>query len=416
MTDTPANRRCTSQALDRPAARSVRTALSSRTATVFAFTALAIFLVSSSAPTPLYRLYQQDFGLTPLMVTVVFAAYSFGLLGSLLTVGSLSDHLGRRPVVLAALALNALAMVVFIFANSVGLLIAARLIQGFGAGVAATAIGAAIVDLNKTRGPTLNAIAPFAGLTIGALGSAFLVTYAPAPEHLVYVVLLAASLLLLLALWNMPETAKAELGALASLVPRVHVPRAARKALIAVTPLNVAAWALGGFYFSLVPSLVRVATGLTSPVIGGGVVAALTVTAALTVVMVRQWNPRHTLTFATLVLPAGVGVILLGIQLQAVLVLLSGSLVTGFAFGASFLGNLRTLLPLALADERAGLLSAFYVQSYLAFSVPAILAGLVTPLIGLPTTATIGCGLVIVMALVSFVLTRLRGKAEAPQS
>jgi predicted MFS family arabinose efflux permease len=416
MTDASANTPCVYDGLGLSAERSAPTALSRRAATLLAFTALAVFLVASSAPTPLYRLYQQDFGLTPLMLTVVFAAYSFGLLGSLLTLGSLSDHLGRRPVALAALAVNALAMVVFIFANSVGLLIAARLVQGFGAGVAATAIGAAVVDLSPTRGPTLNAVAPFTGLTVGALGSAALITYAPAPEHTVYGVLLVVTLLLLAALWRMPETAKAELGAWASLVPRVHVPRAARKTLAAITPINVAGWTLGGFYFSLVPSLVRVATGLGAPLIGAAVVAALTATATLSVLMVRRWNPRTTLAFATLVLASGVGVILLGVHMQSVLVLIGGSLFTGLGFGATLSGNMRTLLPLALPDERAGLLSAFYVESYLAFSVTAILAGLVTPLIGLTTTAFAGGGIVIGLALTSFVLTRVHRREPAQQS
>ncbi len=416
MTNASANTPCVDQSLDISVERAVPATLSRRAAVTFAFAALAIFLVTSAAPTPLYRLYQQDFGLTPLMLTVVFAAYSFGLLGSLLTLGSLSDHLGRRPVALAALALNGLALVVFLFANSVGLLIAARLVQGFSGGIAATAIGAAVVDLSPRRGPTLNAVAPFIGLTVGALGSAALITFAPAPEHTVYGVLLVVTLALLAVLWRMPETAKTELGAWASLVPRVHVPRAARKALVAITPLNVAGWTLGGFYFSLVPSLVRVTTGLTSPLVGGGVVAALTVTATLSVIIVRRWNPRATLTFATLVVASGVAVILLGVHMQSVLVLIAGSLFTGLGFGATFSGNMRTLLPLALPDERAGLLAAYYVQSYFAFSVMAIIAGLVTPLIGLPETAFAGGGLVIVLALVSFGLTRLHGSGDEQQA
>ena len=413
MTDASANAPCVNESLDAPVEHARPAALSHRAAAIFGFAALTVFLVTSAAPTPLYRIYQQDFGLTPFMLTVIFAAYSFGLLGSLLTLGSLSDHLGRRPVALAALALNALAIVVFLFANSAGMLIVARVIQGFSGGIAATAIGAAVVDLNPARGPTLNAVAPFTGLTIGALGSAALITFAPAPEHTVYGVLLVVTLALLAALWRMPETAKAELGPWASLVPRIHVPRAARKAMIAITPINIAGWTLGGFYFSLVPSLVRVTTGLTSPLVGGGVVAALTVTAALSVLVVQRWAPRTTLTFSTLVVTAGVAVILLGVHLQSVLVLLGGSLVTGFGFGATFSGNMRTLLPLALPDERAGLLAAFYVQSYLAFSVMAIVAGLVTPLIGLPATALAGGSLIIALALVSLVLTHLHARAEA---
>ena len=49
--------------------------------------------------------------------------------------------------------------------------------------------------------------------------------------------------------------------------------------------------------------------------------------------------------------------------------------VAGGGFGAGFLGALRSVVPLALSHERAGLMSAFYVLSYLAFCVPSLLAG-----------------------------------------
>ncbi|WP_204322568.1 hypothetical protein, partial [Streptococcus pneumoniae] len=83
------------------------------------------------------------------------------------------------------------------------------------------------------------------------------------PTQLIYIVLLAISVLEASILWFMPETAERRPGALASLRPQVSVPPQALKTLARVTPVNVATWALGGFYFSLMPSLVRVATGLT---------------------------------------------------------------------------------------------------------------------------------------------------------
>jgi len=97
--------------------------------TAFAAVAAATFSVSSSAPTPLYRLYQESLHLTPFLLTVIFAVYAFSLLAALLTVGSLSDHIGRRPVILATLLLNALAMVLFALADTAAMLIAARLVQ-----------------------------------------------------------------------------------------------------------------------------------------------------------------------------------------------------------------------------------------------------------------------------------------------
>jgi MFS family permease len=94
------------------------------------------FSASGAAPTPLYHEYQEHFGLTAFMITIIFAAYVLCLLLVLLTVGSLSDYIGRRPAVLADLTLNVLAMILFIAAGSAAALIVARAIQGFGTGLA----------------------------------------------------------------------------------------------------------------------------------------------------------------------------------------------------------------------------------------------------------------------------------------
>jgi hypothetical protein len=226
--------------------------------------------------------------------------------------------------------------------------------------------------------------------------------------HLVYILLLAASLLLLALLWRMPETKAAQPFLLREILPRISVPSAARVPLLLLTPLNIASWTLGAFYFSLMPSLVRVATGYTSPLVGGTVVAALTVTAGLSVLVFRQWPAARLLRFSMVMLVVGVSVTLAGIIAQAVWVLIVGTLLAGFGFGGSFAGNLRTLLPLAGTHERAGLLSAYYLESYLAFSLPAIGAGLLVPVLGLPTTAIMAFTVVLVLALLSLGLSRLR--------
>jgi hypothetical protein len=87
--------------------------------------------------------------------------------------------------------------------------------------------------------------------------------------------------------------------------------------------------------------------------------------------------------------------------------MLAGASVAGFGFGAAFSGLFRKLLPTAAPTERAGLLSAFYVQSYLAFAIPAILAGLAAPKIGLTTTANIYGAAVILLAVTSLAALRV---------
>jgi hypothetical protein len=103
----------------------------------------------------------------------------------------------------------------------------------------------------------------------------------------------------------------------------------------------------------------------------------------------------------TSALSLGVAVSLFGIHQQQVAALLAGTVIAGAGFGSTFSGIFRALLPTAAPDQRAGLLSAFYVQSYLAFSLPAVAAGLAVPLIGLSAAAYLYGGVVIVLAVTS---------------
>src|SRR5258707_3836502 len=198
--------------------------LSCNVTTIVAVIAAMTFSASGAAPTPLYQEYQSHFGLTPFVVTVIFAAYVLCLLLALLTVGALSDFVGRRPAILSALAMNVAAMILFMMAGSAAALIVARAVQGFATGLAATTLGATILDSDRDRAPMLNSVTAFAGLSAGTLGAGILVTFAPAPEQLVFIVLLALSVVEATVLWFMPETSALKPGALASLLPRVRVP------------------------------------------------------------------------------------------------------------------------------------------------------------------------------------------------
>jgi hypothetical protein len=371
--------------------------------TWFSFAGAILVAASSSAATPLYHLYQETMHLTPFWITIVFAVYVASLLTALLTVGGLSDYVGRRPVILAALLLNAAAMMLFSEARDVGQLILARAVQGLCVGTGTTALGAAILDTDRARGPLLNSVTAFVGLTAGSLGTAALITFAPDPLHTVYEVLLGLTAVMIALLWLMPETAARKAGALASLRPHVSVPRQSMSILVRLTPANVAGWALGGLYLSLMPTIVATAVRVVSPWVGGVVVAALMLTAAIVVAAFRDWPARRLILLGTSTLSLGVAVSLFGIQQQQVAALLAGTVIAGAGFGSTFSGIMRALLPTAAPDQRAGLLSAFYVQSYLAFSLPAVAAGLAVPLVGLSVAAYVYGTVIIVLAGVSLI-------------
>jgi len=147
------------------------TVTSYRSSLVFLAITLLTFLAASSAPTPLYHLYQEGLHFSAGTLTLIFGVYALSLLAALLTVGSLSDHLGRKPVIFAALVLNMLAMLLFIHADSVAWLIAARTLQGFATGMATAVLGAALLDTDRQQGPLVNSVAPLLGMACGAMGS-----------------------------------------------------------------------------------------------------------------------------------------------------------------------------------------------------------------------------------------------------
>lgn len=75
--------------------------ISQRSSLAFLVITMLTFLAASSAPTPLYQVYQDNLHFSAAMLTVIFGVYAVSLLAALLTVGSLSDHVGRRPVIFA---------------------------------------------------------------------------------------------------------------------------------------------------------------------------------------------------------------------------------------------------------------------------------------------------------------------------
>ena len=362
---------------------------------------LMSFLAASSVPSPLYAIYRSLWGFSPLVLTVVFASYAVAMLLSLLVFGALSDYRGRREVVLASLVLEIGAVFLFWRADSVAWLLAARILQGVATGMASSAIGAGLVDLHRERGALINSVAPMVGLGVGGLGASVLVQFAPAPTRLVFDILLLVFALLLVAAFFLPETASRRPGALRSLLPTVAIPQGARSTMLRVLPVNTAQWALGGFYFSLGPTLARTDTGSQSPLVGGVMLAALSLSAAAAVALARRIAPALAVSLGAGGLASGMLATLAGVYWAAPGIALAGTVVGGAGFGSAFSGSLRSLVPLAKPHERAALMSGFLAASYLAFSLPSIAAGLLTSHFGLHATALAYGGTAALLALAS---------------
>jgi MFS family permease len=365
---------------------------------------LVLMLAASGVPSPLYRVYQQEFGFSSGVLTTVFGIYSFALLASLLVVGGLSDHVGRRPVLIAAFVLEAAAMALFLFADGVGWLLAARVVQGLATGALTSTLGASLLDLqhrDRPLGAFINSASPGLGLSVGAVGAGLLVQWVPSPTDWVFGVLTAVFLLAALGTYLLPESSLRLPGAAASLRPRVHVPPAHRLAFVVALPILVACWALGGLYASLGPSLVADVFGIDNHLVGGLLILALNGTGIVGSLALRTSPPERALLVGALVFTVGVMGTLAALVATSVGLLFTAAVVTGFGFGAAFLGAVATITHGVAPGHRAGLLASIFVAGYLAFSIPAIAAGIAVGEVGLTRTTEVYGLVVVLLALVA---------------
>lgn len=336
---------------------------------------ILFFLAGSSAPTPLYALYQAQWGFSAITVTVIFGIYALAVLAALLTVGSLSDYVGRRPVLVVATVLQAAAMWLFAHAHGVSELIAARVVQGLATGGAASAIGAGMLDIDRAKGTIANAVGPMLGTATGGITSGLLVQYLPAPTVLVYALFGSIFVAQTIGVLLMPESVTTRPGALSSLRPQFRLPRDIRRPMLLATPALVGAWALVGFYGSLGPALLRRMAHSTSLALGGLTLFALAGSAATTVFLARKRSPSSLTSFGMAALLLGTGLTLLAIPSESLVLFFVGCIIAGSGFGAGFQGAIRSVLLLASPLERAGVLSVLYVVAYLAMGLPAVLGG-----------------------------------------
>jgi predicted MFS family arabinose efflux permease len=368
---------------------------------------LSLFLVGSAAPSPLYQIYAARWHFSSLTLTVVFALYAVALLASLLVTGRLSDHVGRRPVVLASIVVLIASMVCFIAANSVAVLIAARVFSGLATGCAVSALTAYLTELADGRrvalAPVVASLAGYVGLAVGALVTSVLVQYAPSPLRLVYWVLLVMLVVSALSVVAMRETGERRPGTLASLEPVAAIPTQVRPTFAAALAPVIGLWALSGFYLSLGPGLLSRIVGSANLLWGGAVVVACWGSAAISGSISRRVSSQSETLFGCIALLLGVVLTFVAIAASTASVFLVGCVVAGVGLGPAWLGSFRAVSVLASDSELAGTVAALYIVSYSAFSIPIVIAGVATTHFGVHSVALVYSAVIGVLAAIGVV-------------
>ncbi len=323
-----------------------RTTLSPRLAYGLVAAIVGLALFASGTPSPLYGTYRELWGFSPVVLTLVYATYSVAVLVMLLLAGRISDEVGRRPVLVVALSTLMASTVLFMVADSVAWLFAARAVQGLATGLALGAASAAMLDLHPTRhAPSVgfaNGVVSQSGLGLGVLVSAAIVEVLPAPRVLPYAVLFGLFALALAGVVAMPEPV-ARSGRPRLTPQRPSVPSVVRRPFVLAALGVLSSWSIGGLYLSLGPQLAGEIFGTTDHLITGTGVFAMAGSGAVAQLLVRRVAPWRNASFGSLTLAAGLAVVVLSAAEGSGALFLIGGAIAGAGFGVAFLGALSAL-------------------------------------------------------------------------
>ena len=339
---------------------------------------LGAIYAGSTIVTPLYPLYQREFGLSDLTITLVYATYVIGNLTALLAFGRISDQAGRRIVSLIVLAVSVTSTLLFLFAVHPALLFFARATSGLAIGVGAATATAWIAELHpaadKASASRLAAAVNLAGLAVGVLVSGLLAQFAPAPLRTVYVVYLLTLFVTAALAARSRETvdAPARSRSELSFTPRVGVPVDLLGAFIAPAVTAFATFALLGFYAALLPNLLASSMNIHSPAASGAIVAELFVASAITVVATPMLAARTAMFAGLWLLPPSLALLLAAQAGQSMTLLIAATALCGVATALGFRGSLQEVNRIAPEDKRAELLSAYLLCCYTGNSLPAV--------------------------------------------
>jgi MFS family permease len=344
------------------------------------------FMLSTTL-TPLYGVYAKVFGFGELTVTLIYASYVVGNLAALLLLGRLSDALGRRRISLAAMGITVFASLLFLFAGNTAWLFWGRAFSGLGIGLAAGAGAAWLTELsrNKAEAAVLLTATNFLGLAVGAVLAGFLAQYAPWPRHLVFVLYLLIAAASIAAISITRETVAATRGAQLTwdgLKPRIGVPAQIRKAFIAPAVTIFDAMSLVGFYAALIPSIMAKELGIQNLLAGGAVVGELCFAVAITVWVTGRLGSRSAMLWGLgLIVPAA-ALLVAAEGLKNIALLLLASAIAGISAGLGYRGSLQVVNQMAPEEQRAEVVSAYFVAGFVGNAIPVVGVGVLTGWLG----------------------------------
>ena len=360
--------------------------------TRLAFTAAVFALISTFATVgstvPLFNVYRAQDGFTNAGISVAVVVYSAATLTTLLVLGRLSNHVGRRPISIASLALLLFGCVLLLNVHGLESLVTGRLLLGLGAGLASSSLTSYIVDTAPARPAWLASVASsqtvMLGLAVGAVASGALVQFGPAPRQLVYLVDIAALMFSIALIAISPETVSRKPGARRSMMPSVRVPARVKHLIPIAAAVLLSTWSVGAFYQAFVPALVENQLHTASPLVLGLVFAAYMAPSAFGAPLGSRFAPATAQRLGMGTFLIGMIGVIAAIGTGALLLFIASTIVAGASQGIAISAVTRGLLSGSTIDDRAPTFSVIYLISYSGATIPALIAGQLSDVFALP--------------------------------
>lgn len=345
-----------------------------------AFTAVMAY---STVPTPLYGIYERTDGFPQFVVTFVFAAYAVGVVAALYLAGHLSDVVGRRRMILVAVAVEIGAATVFLLWPQLPGLLVARLVSGVGVGLLTATATAHLSELRSRAHPeedtanavTVSGVANLGGLGLGPLIGGLFAEFLPAPLVLPHVVFLVVFVAALVALAMAPETVPPPGERRPYRPQRIAVPASARATFVAAGAAAFSAFAVFGLFTSLAPTFLVVSLHQPDRLVAGIVSFSVFAAACLAQVLLRTMPVARQIRVVLVLLPAGLVLLAVGAVLAAFPVFTLGGVLAGAGVGLLFRSALARAASTADATSRGAVLAAVFLIAYAGLCVPVLLVG-----------------------------------------
>ncbi|MFB8247251.1 MFS transporter [Streptomyces sp. NPDC055952] len=340
--------------------------------------ALWITMAGTTAPTPLYPVYGEEFGFTPFTVTVVFAVYALGVVLGLLVFGRLSDQVGRRPVLVAATLLSVCAAGIFLLAQSVAAMLVARVVSGFSAALVTGAATASLTERlgqhSRVKPATLALFANMGGLACGTLLAGILADLAPSPLRTPWVVMLGLAAIAVLGVVLNGESSTHRSGFSLQFQP-LHVPAEIRSDFLRSAMAAGAGFAVLGVLTAVTGLFLGTVLHESSHSLTGLVVFLAFACTALGQLLVRTLKPTTALPAACLGLIVAAGLIATAMATSSLAPLLVGAAINGLATGVAVGHGLGSITTRSAPQHRGASVSTFFAILYSMLAVPAIGVG-----------------------------------------